>query len=109
MSAPPEALYERLLTLGICQLELAREGRLEELAACQQARAEIMRSLPEAPPAEVRRVLEHCLVIERHLEAELRAAREAVLNALAEVRQAQRAARGYTPLRERLRLVNADA
>ncbi|HZU40174.1 MAG TPA: hypothetical protein VE992_03945 [Solirubrobacteraceae bacterium] len=109
MSESPQALYERLLTLGVCELELARAGRLEELAACQYARAEIMRALPGTPPPEVRRVLEQCLVIERHLEAELRSARGAVLDALAEVRHAQRAAAGYTPVRERLRLVNADA
>jgi len=109
MSEAPQALYERLLTLGVCELELARAGRLEELAACQRARAEIIAALPATPPPEVRQVLEQCLLIERHLEAELSSARETVLEALADVLQAQRAARGYTPLRDRLRLVNADA
>lgn len=109
MSESPEAPYEQLLALGICGLELAREGRLEELAVCQEAREELMRSLPDAAPSEARAALERCLVIERHLEVELRQAREAVLLALADLRRAQRAADGYTPVRRRLRLVSADA
>ena len=68
-----------------------------------------MRSLPDAPPPEARAALEHCLLIERHLEQELLAARHSVLAALSDLRRAQRAADGYTPLRDRLRLVNADA
>ncbi len=49
------------------------------------------------------------MVIERHLEAELRAARESVLEALGELRRAQRAADGYTPVRRRVRVISADA
>lgn len=109
MTPPEQAPYEQLLALGICELELAREGRLEALAACQEARAELMRALPEIPPPEAREALERCLAIERHLEQELKRARAAVLEALTELRRAQRAAEGYTPLRERMRLVNADA
>ncbi len=109
MNPPRQAPYEQLLALGICELELARDGRMDALAACQEARAELMRSLPDVPPPEAREALERCLAIERHLEQELRRARAAVLEALNELRRAQRAAEGYTPLRERLRLVNADA
>jgi hypothetical protein len=109
MSDSPQAPYEQLLALGVCELELAREGRLEALAACQQVRSELMRLLPDTPPPEARAALERCLAVERHLEAELGRARAAVLEALGELRRAQRAAEGYTPLRERLRLVNADA
>lgn len=109
MSESPEAPYEQLLALGVCGLELAREGRMAELAACQEARAELMRSLPGSAPAEARAALERCLVIERHLEVELRNAREAVMLALADLRRAQRAADGYTPVRRRLRLISTDA
>jgi hypothetical protein len=109
MSDSPQAPYERLLALGICQLELAREGRLTELAACQSARAELMSTLPATPPPEARAALERCLLVEQHLETELRQARQSTLAALGELRRAQRAATGYTPVRRRLRAVNADA
>jgi hypothetical protein len=109
MSQPPEGPYEQLLALGVCGLELAREGRLSELAACQDARAELIDRLPSEAPADARMALERCMVIERHLEAELRAARESVLEALGELRRAQRAADGYTPVRHRVRVISADA
>lgn len=109
MSDSPQARYERLLTLGICQLELAREGRLTELAACQSARAELIGSLPASPPPEARATLERCLLIEQHLSMKLTEARQTTLQALEELRRAQRAATGYTPVRQRLRVINADA
>jgi hypothetical protein len=109
MSDTPQAPYERLLALGICQLELAREGRLSELAACQAAAAELIATLPASPPPQARDALERCLLIERHLAAELNRARETTLNALGDLRRAQRAATGYTPVRQRLRVINADA
>jgi hypothetical protein len=109
VSQSPEAPYEQLLALGECGLELARDGRLHELVVCQQARAELISQLPSEPPAEARLALERCLVIERHLDAELRAARQSVLDALADLGRAQRAADGYTPVRRRLRVVSADA
>jgi hypothetical protein len=109
MSHPPEAPYEQLLALGECALELAREGRLTELVACQDARAQLIAQLPSRPPARARLALERSLVIERHVEAELQAARESVLEALANVGRAQRAADGYTPARRRRRVISADA
>ncbi|HLJ03331.1 MAG TPA: hypothetical protein VKT31_07810 [Solirubrobacteraceae bacterium] len=109
MSRASEAPYEQLLALGVCGLELARDGRLSELAACQEARIELIGRLPSEPPADARAALERCLLIERHLEAELRAARESVLEALGELRRAQRAADGYTPVRHRVRVVRAEA
>lgn len=109
MSRGPQAPYEQLLALGVCELELAREGRLHELAACQHARDELMRALPPTPPPEAREALERCLLIERHLETELRQAREAVLAALEDLRRAQRAAEGYSPRRPQPRLVSANA
>jgi hypothetical protein len=109
MSDAPQAPYERLLALGICQLELARDGRMTELAACQAASAQLMRTLPVTPPPEAQAALERRLLLEQHLEAELADARHAVLRALGDLRRAQRAATGYTPMRQRLRVVNADA
>jgi len=109
MNPKQQAPYERLLALGICQLELVREGRLDELAACQAARAQLMSSLPDSPPPGARPVLERCLVIERHLDVELRRAREATIDALRNLRRAQRAAEGYTPVRRRMRTIHADA
>lgn len=109
MSDSPQAPYERLLALGICQLELARDGRVSELVACQSARAELIGSLPATPPPEARATLERCLLIEQHLATELTQARQTTLQALGELRRAQRAATGYTPVRQRLRVINADA
>ena len=109
MNDAPQASYERLLALGICQLELAKEGRLAELEACQAARAQLMSTLPDTPPPEAQAALERCLLLERHLEAELGDARQAAFKALGDLRRAQRAATGYTPVRQRLRVVNADA
>lgn len=109
MGETPEAPYERLLALGICELELAREGRMAELEACQQARAQLIATLPAVPPPGAREALERCLAIERQLGTELRGARASVLEALGELRRAQRAADGYTPVRERVRVISADA
>lgn len=109
MTQAPQAPYEQLLALGVSGLELAREGRLAELAACQRARAQLIASLPDVAPAQARTALERSLIIERHLDAELRRARAAVLEALAQVRQGQRAAAGYRPARQRQRIVAAHA
>jgi len=109
MNDTPQAPYERLLALGICQLELAREGRLSELAACQDAAAQLIATLPATPPPHAREAIERCLLVERHLATELNQARETTLKALGDLRRAQRAATGYTPVRQRLRVINADA
>jgi hypothetical protein len=109
VSQAPEAPYEQLLALSECGLELARDGRLRELAACQAARAQLISRLPSHPPAEARLALERCLVIERHLGAELSGARESLLDALADLGRAQRAADGYTPRRDRAQVISADA
>ena len=109
MRLAPEAAYEQLLALAVCGLELGRDGRLDELAACQQASAQLMASLPEVPPGQARAALERCLIVERHLQAELGRAREAVLEALGDLRRAQRAAAGYAPARERVRAIATDA
>jgi hypothetical protein len=109
MTQDPAGTYEQLLTLGVCALELARAGRLTELAACQKARAGVMASLPAIPPAHARLALERCALLEGELAAELRRGRSAVLEALAGVRRAQRAADGYAPARAPQRLISADA
>lgn len=109
MSTPEQDPYEQLLALGISALELARAARLEELTACQQARATLMASLPGEPPSQAREALQRALVVEQALAAELGARRQQVLATLAEVRRGQRAAAGYTPVRARLRVVNANA
>ena len=82
---------------------------MTELAACQAARTELMRSLPATPPPQARDALERCALVERHLEHELIDARRAALQALSDLRRAQRAATGYSPVRQRLRVVSADA
>lgn len=109
MSQSPQAPYERVLALGISALELARAGRLDELAACQQVSGQLMASLPASPPAAAGELLARALVVERELGSVLAQARAGVLAGLAEVRRAQRAAAGYSPARERRPLISADA
>jgi hypothetical protein len=101
--------YEQLLALGISALELAREGRLAELHTCQRASERLMAALPLVAPEPARSALERCLVVQRHLEAELRRARGAALAALAEVQRGQRAVSGYAPAAGRRPMVRADA
>lgn len=109
MTPTPQEPYEQLLALGVSELELVRQGRLSELACNQQARSELMASLPTVAPTEARQALELCAALEAELEAELQRVRGAVLEELAIVRRAQRAADGYTPPRQRQRLISADA
>lgn len=109
MSDEPQAAYERLLTLGISQLELARAGRLVELVNCQQARLALIETLPDISPATARSALEQCLTLERALEQDLIEAQRSALEAISQLRCAQRAAGGYAPPRDRLPVVFADA
>jgi hypothetical protein len=109
MSADPAAPYERLLELITRELELAGEGQLQALGACQAARAAIIASLPQSPPRQARFALERCELMTRRLRIELLRARESVLLELAGVRTAQRAAHGYAPARGHVRRIVTDA
>ncbi len=109
MSALASTPYDALLELIERELELAGEGRFEELARVSQASAALVASLPETPPASAREPLERAALIQRRLTIELLRGRETVLLALAEIERGRRAARGYAPPRRLTPRVSASA
>ncbi len=97
MSAPATDPYERLLALISDELRLAGEGRFEELAQANEARAALIASLPPTPPASARDTLERAALMQERLNIELARGKEALMVALRELQLAQRTARGYAP------------
>lgn len=97
MSSPASAPYEQLIELLSQELELAGEGRFQELADANAARAALIASLPAAPPASAREPLERAALMQARLDIELQRGKEALLLALRELQRASRAARGYAP------------
>lgn len=109
MTETPAQPYEHLAELIERELALVAERRFDELLSLKRERAELQSSLPAVPPSEARGELERCALLHRRVEMELLRVREAVLVDLAGVRQAQRAADGYAPVRGNDRRVFAQA
>jgi hypothetical protein len=109
MSERADDWYGQLAALIERELQLVAERRFDELPALTQARADLQASLPATPPMTAGRELERCALLHRRVEIELRRVREAILRELAGVRQAQRAADGYAPMRVGGRRVSAQA
>lgn len=91
------APYEYLAKMIERELELAGQGRLQELQAAVEARGEYVRSLPTpAPPAAQAAVQRanalHCRVI-----IETERARDGLAISRASLRRADRVARTYSP------------
>lgn len=95
MSSP--AAYEQLLEMISAELQLAGEGRFEELAEANAAREALIADLPATPPAAARGTLERTWLMQERLNIELARGREALLMALSELQRAKRTARGYAP------------
>ncbi len=72
-------------------------------------RVELQSSLPATPPEEARATLERCRQLQKRVEIELLRVREVLLLELGRVRQAQRTADGYAPVRQRVSFVTATA
>jgi hypothetical protein len=104
MSSPASVPYEKLLELIEHELQLAGEGRFEELEHALATRAVHVDSLPVTPPASARTALELAGVLQQRLTIEVLRGREALLLALADVERGKRVARGYAPPRQRERL-----
>ena len=104
MSAPEAAPYELLLELIERELQLAGEGRFDELARASEARVAHAASLPTTPPAAARDALERAVLMQKRLTIEVLRGREAMVGALGEIERAKRAANGYAPPRRRERL-----
>jgi hypothetical protein len=94
-SAAALAPYEGLVRIAELELELAGEGRYDELAQLGRQRDEIMGSLPRPAPPGAREPLERALAIERRVGIELRRRREQVLLSLRRVEVSKRTASGY--------------
>ena len=101
MSASDAAPYEALIELIEHELQLAGEGRFDELAEAGAVRAAMAGTLPETPPASAREPLERANLLQERLTIEVLRGREAVLAALVDVERAKRTARGYAPPRRR--------
>jgi len=101
--------YEQLASLIEQELQLVGERRLAELPAVQQARVALQDSLPATPPATARDVLVRCSQLSKRVEIELLRVREVLLLEVSQLRQAERTARGYAPVRARGRRVVARA
>lgn len=109
MTASPTQPYEDLAALIERELELVVDRRFDELLALQRQRTELQGALPASPPAGARPALERCMRLHKRLEIEMLRVREGILIDLAQVRVAQRAARGYAPVRRSGRRIVASA
>ena len=109
MSADSVEPYEALAALIERELQLVSERSFDELQALKQVRAELQNSLMGTPPEAARATLERCRQLQKRVEIELLRVREVLLLDLGRVRQAQRAATGYAPVRQRVSVVAATA
>jgi hypothetical protein len=89
------ASYEALVRIAELELELAGDGRYDELAQLRGQRAKVLESLPKPPPAGARDALERALAIQRRVTIELLRRREHVLLSLRRVEISKRTANGY--------------
>ena len=109
MNAESDEPYEAHAAIIERELQLVSERNFDELEALREVRAELQRSLPDAPPEAARATLERCRQLQKRVEIELLRVREVLLLELGRVRQAQRTADGYAPVRRRVPLVAATA
>ncbi len=97
MSDSPSSPYDELVELIERELQLAGEGRFDELALLTESRIALAATLPDQPPASARPALTRAKLLQERLTIEVLRGREAVLLALAEVQHVRRAAQGYAP------------
>lgn len=97
MSAPAAELapYEAIAAHAELELELAGEGRLNELSGLAARWDELIAGLPERPPAAAAPVLARANLIHERTRIELLRLRDGLLGELAGAAQAKRTADGY--------------
>ena len=91
------AVYEELVRLAERELELARAGRLDEVARLQDERAEHVALLPPSPPAEARPALERAAALQREVTVVLAMGARSAAESLRRVDLGRAAARSYAP------------
>jgi hypothetical protein len=109
MSSESAQPYEALAGIIERELQLVSERSFDELEMLREVREELQRSLPDTPPEAARATLERCRQLQKRVEIELLRVRELLLLELGRVRQGQRTADGYAPVRRRVPLVAATA
>jgi hypothetical protein len=89
------APYEAIVRLAERELELAGEGRYDEIAQLARERAQLLAALPAAPPSIAREALERALEVQRRVTVELLHRHEEVLLGLRRIELSRRTAREY--------------
>jgi hypothetical protein len=87
--------YAAILELSERELQLARDGRIEDLRSLAKEWDELAADLPAQPPPAARGPLERAAVLHERTSATLQCLREALLCDLRTTARASRAAHGY--------------
>ncbi len=100
-TAPPTEIdasldpYTAILELAERELQLARDGRIEDLRSLAPEWDALTAGLPERPPASARTPLERAAALHERTSATLQSMREALLCDLRTTARASRTAHGY--------------
>lgn len=89
--------YDELVRLAEQELDLARAGKLDEVAELQSRRADHVASLPSYPPAEARPALERAAALQRETTVVLAMSARSAVDSLRRVHRGRAAARSYAP------------
>jgi hypothetical protein len=87
--------YAAILELAERELQLARDGQIEDLRSLAPQWDALTAGLPEQPPASARTPLERAAALHERTSATLQCLREALLCDLRTTVRASRAAHGY--------------
>jgi hypothetical protein len=93
--APSLDPYEAILELAERELQLARDGRIEDLRSLAPQWDALTAGLPKRPPASARTPLERAAALHERTSATLQCLREALLCDMRTTARASRAAHGY--------------
>jgi hypothetical protein len=89
--------YSKLVTLAERELELVRSGELEEVGRLHADRAELVATLPAAPPPEALPLLEAAAALQARIEATLQRDIAQAASELQSIRRGRHAVQAYTP------------
>ena len=89
--------YSELVTLAERELELVQSGELEGVEGLQARRAEVVASLPAAPPPEALPLLEAAAGLHARTEAVLNRDMAQAAAELQSIRRGRHAVQAYTP------------